>query len=136
MCIRDSHKDSARSRYIESAELKEVFTDFLNMTSKLTEFQKYCNEVKNLENSEDLIASKSAELFILADIKGAQIFDPTVVEYAAIRDEISEDIDCFLSMLDFNIPSSNEADFTRELKFYLQSKGKLDIELPTITNPE
>jgi hypothetical protein len=88
--------------------------------------------VQNDDNSEALIASKSAELFILADIPGAEIFDETVAEYAAIRDEIVDEVDVFLS--DLNFYKNNNSDFTRELTVYLKAKGKLAIELPTIIN--
>jgi hypothetical protein len=118
--------------YLESVEFKDVFTEFQTLTNKLRDFQEYCTSVQNDDNSEALIASKSAELFILADIPGAEIFDETVAEYAAIRDEIVEDVDVFLS--DLNFYNSSKPEFTRELTIYLKAKGKLAIELPTIIN--
>ena len=74
--------------------------------------------------------SKSAELFILADIPGADIFDEVVAEYAAIRDEIVDEVDIFLS--DLNFYGKSKPEFTRELTVYLKAKGKLAIELPEI----
>ena len=118
--------------YIRSLELQDVFSDFQGMTNKLRDFQDYCTSVQNDDNSEALIASKSAELFILADIPGAEIFDETVAEYAAIRDEIVDEVDVFLS--DLNFYARSKPDFTRELTVYLKAKGKLAIELPTIIN--
>ena len=118
--------------YIRSLELKDVFTEFKEQTNRLKKFQEYCTSVQNDDNSEALIASKSAELFILADIPGAEIFDETVAEYAAIRDEIVDEVDVFLS--DLNFYKNNNSDFTRELTVYLKAKGKLAIELPTIIN--
>jgi hypothetical protein len=118
--------------YIESRELKDVFSEFQELTNRLRDFQDYCNSVKNDDNSEALIASKSAELFILADIPGAEIFDETVAEYAAIRDEIIDEVDVFLSDLQFY--KRDNSDFTRELTIYLKAKGKLAIELPEITS--
>ena len=118
--------------YIRSLELKDVFTEFKEQISRLKKFQEYCASVQNDDNSEALIASKSAELFILADIPGADIFDETVAEYAAIRDEIVDEVDIFLS--DMNFYQRDNSDFTRELTIYLKAKGKLAIELPTIIN--
>ena len=128
----DAAYKKGESHYIKSRELKNVFTEFQELTNKLRDFQDYCNSVKNDNNSEALIASKSAELFILADIPGAEIFDETVAEYAAIRDEIIDEVDVFLS--DMNFYKRNNSDFTRELTVYLKAKGKLAIELPTIIN--
>ena len=127
----NAYKKGERA-YIESRELKDVFTEFQELTNRLRDFQDYCNSVKNDDNSEALIASKSVELFILADIPGAEIFDETVAEYAAIRDEIVDEVDIFLS--DMNFYQRNNSDFTRELTVYLKAKGKLAIELPTIIN--
>ena len=118
--------------YIRSLELKDVFTEFKEQTNRLKKFQEYCTSVQNDDNSEALIASKSAELFILADIPGAEIFDETVAEYAAIRDEIVDEVDIFLG--DMNFYQRDNSDFTRELTIYLKAKGKLAIELPTIIN--
>tara|TARA_R110002012_G_scaffold2124_7_gene10155 strand:- start:5004 stop:7727 length:2724 start_codon:yes stop_codon:yes gene_type:complete len=125
-----AHKKGDRF-YIESSELKDVFSEFLEMTNKLRDFQDYCKSVQNDDNSEALIASKSAELFILADIPGADIFEEVVAEYAAIRDEIVDEVDVFLS--DLNFYKKDNSDFTRELTVYLKAKGKLAIELPEIT---
>lgn len=116
--------------YIKSDELKDVFGDLRRQVSKLKEFQEYCTSVQDNDNSDTLIASKSAELFILADITGAEIFDETIAEYAAIRDEIVDEVDIFLSDLSFY--KRDNADFTRELTIYLKAKGKLAIELPEI----
>jgi hypothetical protein len=118
--------------YIESSELKDVFTKFKAQSNRLRDFQDYCISVQNDDNSEALIASKSAELFILADIPGAEIFDPRIAEYAAIRDEIIDEVDVFLSDLQFYKRDNSE--FTRELTIYLKAKGKLAIELPEITS--
>jgi hypothetical protein len=118
--------------YIRSLELKDVFIEFREQASRLKKFQEYCTSVQNDDNSEALIASKSAELFILADIPGADIFDETVAEYAAIRDEIVDEVDIFLG--DMNFYQRDNSDFTRELTIYLKAKGKLAIELPTIIN--
>jgi hypothetical protein len=117
---------------IKSEELKEVFTEFKEQVKRLEEFQKYCVTVQNDDNSEALIASKSAELFILADITGAEIFDETVAEYAAIRDEVIDEVDIFLNDLNFYRP--NDPDFVKELTVYLKAKGKLAIELPEINS--
>ena len=124
--------EKGERNYIESSELKDVFSEFQELSNRLRDFQDYCASVQNDDNSEALIASKSAELFILADIPGAEIFDETVAEYAAIRDEIVDEVDVFLS--DLNFYKNNNSDFTRELTVYLKAKGKLAIELPTIIN--
>ena len=124
-----AYKKGERS-YIQSDELKDVFGNLRRQVHKLKEFQEYCTSVQNNDNSDTLIASKSAELFILADITGAEIFDETIAEYAAIRDEIVDEVDIFLSDLQFY--QRNNADFTRELTIYLKAKGKLAIELPEI----
>jgi hypothetical protein len=126
----DEIYQNGERNYIESRELKDVFTEFQELTNRLRDFQDYCNSVKNDDNSKALIASKSAELFILADIPGAEIFDETVAEYAAIRDEIVDEVDVFLSDLQFY--KRDNAEFTRELTVYLKAKGKLAIELPEI----
>ena len=42
--------------YIESPELKDVFSEFKEMTNKLRDFQDYCKSVQNDDNSEALIA--------------------------------------------------------------------------------
>ena len=128
----DAAYKKGERNYIESSELKDVFSEFLEMTNKLRDFQDYCASVQNDDNSEALIASKSAELFILADIPGADIFEEVVAEYAAIRDEIVDEVDVFLS--DLNFYKRDNSDFTRELTVYLKAKGKLAIELPTIIN--
>ena len=129
--LEEAHSKGEKT-YIRSLELKDVFTEFQEQANRLKEFQEYCASVQNDDNYEALIACKSAELFILADIPGAEIFDETVAEYAAIRDEIIEEVDVFLG--DLNFYASSKPDFTRELTIYLKAKGKLAIELPTIIN--
>ena len=89
-----------------------MFTEFKDQVRRLEEFQKYCVTVQNDDNSEALIASKSAELFILADITGAEIFDETVAEYAAIRDEVVDEVDVFLK--DLNFYRKNNPDFVKD----------------------
>ena len=123
---------NGNSDQIKDTELSKAYESFLDQTAKLKEFQIYCDTIKDDDNSEALIASKSTELFILADISGAEIFDTTVADYAKIRDEIVDEVDCFLSELTFGYNQSPE--FIRELTIYLKSKGKLDIELPLIPN--
>ena len=112
---------------------QDVTKYYESFFSSLEQFEEYVELVKDLDNSKELIAAKSAEFFILGDIPGARIKDTTIQEFFKTRDELISDVDVFLSQAIWENRISSTSEFRKELSLYLQLHGKLDIELPQLT---
>jgi len=103
----------------------------IDLYQKLEMFEMYVISVQNLEDSELKIATKSAELFVLSDIKGAKIIDFEIQNIFEVRDSLITGIDNFFGELNL-MGDCESPEFLTELKLYLQIHGKLDIELPQL----
>ena len=120
----------------EGSHSKDNYQDtveyYIEYFKNLEEFERYVEDIKVLSNSKELIADKSAKLFILGDIPGAKIIDTEVQEFFKTRDELISDVDVFLSKGSWDSYPTDLIKFRKELTLYLQIHGKLDIELPQL----
>ena len=94
------------------------------MVEKIKQFQEYAETVKD----DQLLAEKSKELFIFTDVKAAEAIDTEILRLIEAKDEFKDGVEELLDKLDFGYSQTDE--FTKELKHYLKSRGKLDIEIP------
>jgi len=100
----------------------EGLEDIIDMLERMIEFQHFVNSTDNQEN----IAEKSRELFILEDVKAADILDYEVVKLNRSKEEFIEGVDSLMSYISF--PHDNSL-FEKEVEFYLKSRGKLEVEI-------
>ena len=110
--------DVYRNIDVSSAGLKDI----IDVLERMIEFQHFVNSTDNQED----IAEKSRELFILEDIKAADILDYEAVKLNRSKEEFIEGVDNLMSYISF--PYDNTL-FEKEVEFYLKSRGKLDIEI-------
>lgn len=110
--------DVYRNIGVSSAGLKDI----IDVLERMIEFQHFVNSTDNQED----IAEKSRELFILEDIKAADILDYEAVKLNRSKEEFIEGVDNLMSYISF--PYDNTL-FEKEVEFYLKSRGKLDIEI-------
>ena len=98
--------------------------EILDMVEKIKQFQEYAETVKD----DQLLAEKSKELFIFTDVKATEAIDTEILRLIEAKDEFKDGVEELLDKLDFGYSQTDE--FTKELKHYLKSRGKLDIEIP------
>ena len=110
--------DVYRNIDVSSAGLKDI----IDMLERMIEFQHFVNSTDNKED----IAEKSRELFILEDIKAADILDYEAVKLNRSKEEFIEGVDNLMSYISFPY---DDTLFEKEVEFYLKSRGKLDIEI-------
>ena len=111
-------------RHSSVSEALDELEDYFQFFQRCIDLQKFVLEVKDQEDSKELIASKSKELLIFTDVAYADIYDEHAVILSNEVQEFASDMDCFLSNLSF----SSDDNFKRELLHYLKSKGKLEFE--------
>ena len=107
-------------RHKKLIESKEI----LQFVSKVAEFQRFCREVSDDDNKEELIQDKSQELFMLSDIGECSAeMDELLDKYKNLV-EFADDVKPLLS----NIRALQDQDATieleKELRVYLKAKNR------------
>ena len=96
---------------------------------RISDFQAYCEEVKDHDDAESLLAAKSRELFVL-DMPNAGGYDTRLVDNCQELVEYNEEVETMLSVIGkFDCHPDEAPDITpellKEISVYLDAKDRL-----------